>query len=135
MKIINWKKLFFLLAIMTAAGMVLQTYTLPPKTMAPFYTSLNGSTVHLSETLSLERSEQFHLVPTAPVVSLNSSSVQSVPVAEGRVRVSLLPRSSSSRRRRRRDAKIDRSNEQKAVSPPPPPRTPPTRLQVEFLKY
>lgn len=139
---INWKKLFVVVAIMTTAGMVLQTYTLPypmatwflpPQTMVSSYKSLNGSTVHLTETLSLESAEQFQLVPTAPVVSLNSSTelVKSVPIVEERAQVS--PRRNPSSRRRRKNAKIDKTNEQKVVFHPPPPRTVPTRLQVEFL--
>ncbi|RVX15526.1 hypothetical protein CK203_009180 [Vitis vinifera] len=139
---INWKKLFVVVAIMTTAGMVLQTYTLPypmatwflpPQTMVSSYKSLNGSTVHLTETLSLESAEQFQLVPTAPVVSLNSSTelVKSVPIVEERAQVS--PRRNPSSRRRRKNAKIDKTNEQKVVFHPPPPRTVPTRLQVELL--
>ncbi|XP_034680976.1 probable glycosyltransferase At5g03795 isoform X3 [Vitis riparia] len=135
---INWKKLFVVVAIMTTAGMVLQTYTLPypmatwflpPQTMVSSYKSLNGSTVHLTETLSLESAEQFQLVPTAPVVSLNSSTelVKSVPIVEERAQVS--PRKNPSSRRRRKNAKIDKTNEQKVVFHPPPPRTVPTRLQ------
>lgn len=135
---INWKKLFVVVAIMTTAGMVLQTYTLPypmatwflpPQTMVSSYKSLNGSTVHLTETLSLESAEQFQLVPTAPVVSLNSSTelVKSVPIVEERAQVS--PRRNPSSRRRRKNAKIDKTNEQKVVFHPPPPRTVPTRLQ------
>ncbi|KAJ9706964.1 hypothetical protein PVL29_002098 [Vitis rotundifolia] len=135
---ISWKKLFVVVAIMTTVGMVLQTHTLPypmatwflpPQTMVSSYKSLNGSTVHLTETLSLESAEQFQLVPTAPVVSLNSSTelVKSVPIVEERAQVS--PRRNSSSRTRRKNAKIDKMNEKKVVFHPPPPRTVPTRLQ------
>lgn len=126
---INWKNLLFLLAITTTAGMLLQTYSLPYPVSS--FTSLNSRAFPLAETLSLESSEQFdQFVPSAPVVYLNSSTVQSIHVVDGGAQ-----RNSSSRRRRRRNAKTDKSNEQKAVSCPPPPRNPPTRLQVELLKY
>lgn len=92
---ICWQKLFIVLAMTTTAVMVLQTYTLPypmatwflsPQLPVSSNKSLNGSPLHLTKSLSLESSEQFQLVPTAPVVYLNSSPelVHSAPITEDR---------------------------------------------------
>ncbi|KAK9275721.1 hypothetical protein L1049_022989 [Liquidambar formosana] len=132
----DWRRLFFVVAVITTAGVVLQTFILPqplstfflssPVTVSS-YKSLN-STIHLRETLPLARVEQFQPIPNAPVVLLNSSNelTQSVPILQEREKVSR--KRSPAPRRRRKNIKTYVKNEPKFISPPPG-RTVPTRLQ------
>lgn len=81
-KRIDWRKIFFLGAIMTLAGVLLPNIIFPyaldtwffsPPVTISAYAILNGTT-HLSETVNGATVEQSHLVLAAPVASVNAST-------------------------------------------------------------
>lgn len=133
---------------MTLAGVLLPNiifpYTLdtwfssPPVTISP-YAIFNG-TAHLRETVNGARVEQSHLVPAAPVASVNTSTnlTQSVSVEEETPAVTQEEKLQSNI-----SEKINISEEEKILasplpflaSPPPPPpkRYVSSLLQVKLL--
>lgn len=136
---VDWRKLFFIGAILTIAGVVFQMFSLhyplkmlflSPHVTISSYESLN-STIPLSETLSKARAEEFQLVPAAPVVSVNSSIklIQSMPVEPKRVTAPVKTKSIS--RRRKKNIKLD---DKPKLLPPFPRKIVPSHLQVEVLR-
>ncbi|KAF8412967.1 hypothetical protein HHK36_000939 [Tetracentron sinense] len=134
---IDWKKLFFVVAIMTTAGAMVRTYTLPypltiwflfPPVTVSSERALNG-TLTSSKTIPTARLEQLPLIPIAPTVLLNSTTglIQSVePGVEetGKVSPSI---NSAPRRRQRKNNKTEKSIE--PIVMPPPPRSVPSHSQ------
>ncbi|XP_040990678.1 probable glycosyltransferase At5g03795 [Juglans microcarpa x Juglans regia] len=132
---VDWRKLSLFGAMLTVAGVVFQMFTLPYSLnmwflLPPATVSLSGSmngTIPSSEARSEARAEQFQLVPTVPIVSVNSSLklIQSMPVEPKKV-TDLVKRKPISRRRKKNIKPDDKSN---ILSPPPPHKTVPSRFQ------
>ncbi|XP_008238441.1 PREDICTED: probable glycosyltransferase At5g03795 [Prunus mume] len=131
---IDWKKIFFAGAIMTASCVMLQMFILnDPLDMwflslpvaIPSDKPLNSS-LSLNKTSTEARVKRLQIISGAPIVSPNppidlNLSVPIMPVA------ALVPPRGKSRRRRK-DSKVD--NMSKVVPPPPPPRrTVPSHMQ------
>ncbi|EEF31735.1 catalytic, putative [Ricinus communis] len=126
---VDWRKLLMGSAIMTVIGILVPTFVLPPLNMwyfpshlaIPSHVSLNAS-MQLKKTVTEARLEQYHIVPTAPILSVNSKRVAS---KEAKVKVSR--KKNSVARRRRKKNKV---NDDAKVVPPVPPRVPvPHQLQ------
>ncbi|KAJ4951963.1 hypothetical protein NE237_028795 [Protea cynaroides] len=124
---INWRKMFLVAAIMTAAVAVLQTCTLPnplaiwfllPSVTVSSYKALNGT--GQMNGAPLAKVEQFSLLPDSSTMSPNSTgSVKSVPDVEKSLKDSPIGNS-----RRRENVKEGQSAEPEVA--PPLPRTVPS---------
>ncbi|XP_043716558.1 probable glycosyltransferase At5g03795 isoform X1 [Telopea speciosissima] len=131
---INWRKLFFIAAIMTTVGAVLQTFTLPnpiaiwfllPPPTVSSYKALNVSG-QVNEGPPLSRIEQISSLSISPATTTPNStgSIKSVPSMEKSSKDS---RIRNSRRRRRKNVKKGKSDIPEVA--PPPPRTDPSPWQ------
>ncbi|KAJ9147690.1 hypothetical protein P3X46_029820 [Hevea brasiliensis] len=130
---IDWRKLLLASAITTAVGILGPSYVVP----YPMNTWLLSSSIIVSSPISLNGSlqsresvtqakvEQFHLVPTAPILSVNSTVI---PSKAARVKVS--GKRNSVARRRRKKSKVN--NDAKVV-PPVPPRIPAPRQLQRYI--
>lgn len=138
---LNWKKLFLAGVVATIGALVLQSYILPyPLTewflFEPVTVSSEQSlnqTLQLSETMPLATIEQIPLVPTAPLVLLNSMEPnQSLTVKEEK---SVVPQKRSHvSKRRRRKTKVENKPQ---VMPTllPPPNHPHRTASPQLLRY
>ncbi|KAH7514195.1 hypothetical protein FEM48_Zijuj11G0062900 [Ziziphus jujuba var. spinosa] len=159
---IEWRRLFLMGAIMTAAGVVLQMFTLPyplnvwflsmPVTVTTTTTTTSGesnSTMKLRERVIESRVEHSRIVSAAPSVLLNSRTELSETVIEPDTSSPLEPQIKAPTRQTRKSVSRRRKKniKVKKVLPPPPPPPPrriiPYRLQkfiwslrpIEALEY
>lgn len=151
---IEWRRLFLMGAIMTAAGVVLQMFTLPyplnvwflsmPVTVTTTTTTTttsgeSNSTMKLRERVIESRVEHSRIVSAAPSVLLNSRTELSETVIEPDTSSPLEPQIKAPTRQTRKSVSRRRKKniKVKKVLPPPPPPPPrriiPYRLQVKLL--
>ncbi|KAL9671324.1 hypothetical protein QQ045_008892 [Rhodiola kirilowii] len=125
----HWRRLIVYVAIMTTAGIALQTIVLPhpltiwsmppPSTNYSEYTLINPAPTNQA----LSRVEHFHRVPFVPLVSVTSANVSNSQSSAS------LRKAEKIAATRRKKARRERKRQRAMPPPPPPPLPPPTPLQ------